>query len=94
MIALFTFFVFFSFRATPEAHGSFQARGQIGAVAASLHHRSQQHQIPNPLSEAGGRTLNLMDTGQVRLPPSQDGNSAVAVLYRVTSRHYVYEKHP
>ena len=26
------------FRAAPEAYGSFQARGQIGAVAASLHY--------------------------------------------------------
>ena len=30
--------VFFLFRATPAAYGSFQARGQIEAIAASLHH--------------------------------------------------------
>ena len=29
---------FFSFRATPMAYGGSQARGQIGAVAAGLHH--------------------------------------------------------
>ena len=29
---------FFLFRATPTAYGSSQARGGIGAVAASLHH--------------------------------------------------------
>ena len=33
------FFFFFSlFRAVPVAHGGCQARGQIGAVAANLHH--------------------------------------------------------
>ena len=30
--------LFFRFRAAPVAHGSSQARGRIGAVAASLHH--------------------------------------------------------
>ena len=36
----FFFFFFFSFcfRATPVAYGGSQARGQIGAVANSLHH--------------------------------------------------------
>ena len=34
----FHFFFFFLFRAIPEAYGSSQARGQIGAVAAGLHH--------------------------------------------------------
>jgi len=29
---------FFFLRATPTAYGGSQARGQIGAVAASLHH--------------------------------------------------------
>ena len=29
---------FFLIRATPEAYGSFQARGPIRAIAASLHH--------------------------------------------------------
>ena len=41
-------FFFFLFRATPEAYESFQARGRIGATAASLHHsysnaRSEPH---------------------------------------------------
>ena len=31
-------FYFFSLRATPEAHGSSQAKGWIGAAAAGLHH--------------------------------------------------------
>ena len=40
-----TFFFWSFFRATPMAYGSSQARGRIGAVAASLHHR---HSNPNP----------------------------------------------
>ena len=42
-----------------------QARGLIGAVAASLHHSLQQCQILNPLSEARDQTRNLMDTSQI-----------------------------
>ena len=38
-IPFFFFFLFFClFRAAPSAHGSFQARGQIGAAADGLHH--------------------------------------------------------
>ena len=36
-------------------HGSSQARGPIGAIAAGLHHSSWQCQILNPLSEARPR---------------------------------------
>ena len=32
------FFLFLFFRAAPVAHGGSQARGQIEATAASLHH--------------------------------------------------------
>ena len=46
--AVFCLFVFAFFRAAPTAYGSSQARGQIGAEAACLHHSSQQHQIPDP----------------------------------------------
>ena len=50
-VSLFLPFVFF--RATPTAYGGYQARGQIGAVAASLHHSqsnvgSEQHLQPTP----------------------------------------------
>ena len=38
------FFPFFLFRAAPAAHGGSQARGQIGAAAASLHH-SHSHRM-------------------------------------------------
>ena len=36
--SFFIFFLFFHFRAVPEAYGSSQARGQIRAAAASLPH--------------------------------------------------------
>ena len=68
------------FRATPMAYGSSQARGQIGAAAASLHHShikegpslicnlhnsSQQRWILNPLSEARDQTWVFMAISQV-----------------------------
>ena len=47
-----TFFFFF-FKAEPEAYGSSQAKGQIGATAAGLHHShshmgSEPHLQPTP----------------------------------------------
>ena len=47
------YFIFLLFRATPAAYGGSQARGQIGAVAARVHHshsnlRSQPHLPPTP----------------------------------------------
>ena len=67
------------------AYGSSQARGHIGAAAASLchsynnarskpcqilHHSSWQCQIFNPLSEARDQTCILMGTSRVCNPPS------------------------
>ena len=47
------FFFFGLFSTAPAAHGGSQARGQIGAVAASLHHshhntRSELCLLPTP----------------------------------------------
>ena len=39
--------------------------GGIGALAVSLHHRSWQHQIPNPLSEVREQTQILMDKSRI-----------------------------
>ena len=65
---------------TPVAYGGSQARGPIGAIAASLHHShsnagsdpvcdlrhsSRQCQILHPLNEARDRTRNLMDASWV-----------------------------
>ena len=71
------FFSFLSFKAEPSAYGRFQARGQIGAVAASLchSHSSRSEPLlqptpqltvmpdPYPLSEARDRTCILMVPG-------------------------------
>ena len=74
-IFILFYFIFCLFRAVPAACGGSQARGLIGAVAASLHHSysnarsepylcpnrsSMQCRILNPLSEAGDRTRNFM----------------------------------
>ena len=52
LLLLLFFFFFCHFRAVPAAHGSFQARGRIGAIAASLHHShnagSEPHLRPTP----------------------------------------------
>ena len=50
---IFIYLFILLFRAIPEANGSFQARGQIGAAAASLHHShsnvgSKPHLHPTP----------------------------------------------
>ena len=57
------------FRATPKAHGSFQAKGRIRATAAGLHHSSRQCQILNPLSGAKDQTHVLMDVRFVTVEP-------------------------
>ena len=55
-------FLSFSFRATPVAYGSFQARGCIAAAAAGLRQSFQQLQMLNPMSEARDQSHILMDT--------------------------------
>ena len=58
-------FLFFHFWAAPSAYRGSQARGQIGAAAATLHHSSLQCQIFNPQSKARDRICVLMDTSQI-----------------------------
>ena len=54
----------FLFRASPAAYGSSQARGQIGATAASLHHSHilqttpQLTATPDPQPTEQGRESN------------------------------------
>ena len=46
---------FFFFWTTPVAYGSFQARGQIRAAAASLHHSHARLELPlQPRPQHGG----------------------------------------
>ena len=79
--------LFFFFRAAPAAYEGFQARGQIRAAAASLHHSSQQRRILNPLIEARDRTCILMDS----FPLSHNRNSGNKAFnpygYSVTHGH-------
>ena len=42
---MIAFFIFLLFSAASVAHGSFQARGRIGAATASLCHKPQQREI-------------------------------------------------
>ena len=71
---------FFFLRVAPEAYGSSQARGGIGAAAAGLchtqamldlshvcdlHYSSWQRWIPGPWSEARDWTCVLIDTSQI-----------------------------
>ena len=54
-----------------------------------LHHRSQQHQIPDPLSEVRDRTHNLMVTSQIHIPLYHNVNSLWLVYTRSkTSRNF------
>ena len=57
------------FRAAPKAYGSSQVRGQIEAIAAGLHHSSQQLGILNPLSEVRDQTRILMDIRSLSAEP-------------------------
>jgi len=58
-LAAFYFFIFCLFRAAPGAYGDSQARGPIGAVAASLHHSHSK----------GGSELCLQPTPQLMATP-------------------------
>ena len=70
MFVFLLFFFFFAFvcffRVAPMAYGGSQARSQIRATAASLHHCSQQRQILSPLIKARDRTHNLMVPRRIR----------------------------
>ena len=59
-------FLFLYFWAAPVAYGSSMPRGRIGAVAASLHHSSQQCWVLNSLSEARDQTCVLVGASRVR----------------------------
>ena len=72
---LFCFVCLLLFRAALAAYGGSQARGQIRAVAAGLHHRSQQRQILNPLSKARDRTHNSMVPSWIHFWCATDRNA-------------------
>ena len=51
----------FVFPSGPHGKWKYQARGQMGAIDAGLHHSSQQHQILNSLREARDQNRIPMD---------------------------------
>ena len=55
MVSLF-FLPFFFIRATPEAYGGSQARGQMGAVATSPHHSQRIQAASLTYTAAHGNT--------------------------------------
>ena len=82
------------FRAAPMAYEGSQARGQIGATAACLHHshkmpdlsricdlhhhRSQQHWNLNPMSKFRDQTRNLVVTSRICFPCATTGTLVVS----------------
>ena len=91
LISVLLLLLLLLFRNTPTAYGSYQARGQIRATAATakatatatqdpsrycdLNHSSQQRWILNPLSKVRNQTRILMDTRSDSFLLSHEGNS-------------------
>ena len=90
----FFFFFFFFFKAAPQAHGSSQARGQIRALAANLHHSSRQRLIRNPLSEARDRTRILMDTSWICFHCATMGTPVYTFIMQVSKKSVTENYHP
>ena len=91
MAFLFFILSFCLLRAAPTAYGGSQARGQMGAAAAGLHHshsskRSvsaptpQLTEILNPLSETRDRTRILVDPSRIRFCCAMMGTPLMASL--------------
>ena len=92
---------FFLLMVSPTAYGCSQARGQIRAAIASLHHShsntrsephlqrasSQQHQMLNPLSKARVRSWILMDTSWILNSMSHNGNSTKKFFFQLTGKN-------
>ena len=72
---------FFFFVVSPMAYGGSQARGVIRDVATGPHHSSEQHWIPNPLSEARDCTHNLMVPSQIRFCCAMTGTPKEHKVY-------------
>ena len=94
---------FFFLRASHAAYGSYQARGRIGAVAASQYYShsnvgykawdpycsSQPCWILNPLSEARDRTCVLLDTSRVHYCWDTMGTPTMAKSWKQLSLWYI-----
>ena len=100
---VFLFCFVLLFRDALEAHGSSQARGQIGATPAGLchshsntgsscicdlHRSSWQHWIPDPLSEARDQTCILMDISWIHLCCATTGTSSTYFSILYKARNF------
>ena len=94
VINFFFFFFFCLFAiswAAPAAHGDSQARGRIRAVAAGLHHSSQQHRILNLLSKARNQTHVLTDTSQIRYRWATRGTPLLPLIYPLLLKYTLWK---
>ena len=66
--------------------------GPIGAAAAALHYSSQQHQIPEPPSEASRQTCILIDTSRVCCHWATTG-TPIIIIWADTLSTYLRETH-
>ena len=91
-------YLFVFFMAAQAAYGSFQARGRIGAAAASLctatatqdlrcicdlHHSSHLSWILNPLTGAWGQTHILMDNSWIHFSLAMTGTPIIIFYIQV-----------
>ena len=58
-LLLLFLFVFLLFRAAPKAYGGSQARGQIGAIVAGLHHSHADLSMSSTYTTAHGNARSL-----------------------------------
>ena len=102
----FLIYSFIYFRAAPAAHKGSQARGQIRATAAGLHHShsnlesephlwpiyhsSWQWRILNPLSEARDRICNLMVLSRIHFRYATMGTLQITTFNRVEVLAFLY----
>ena len=71
------------------AYATTTATGDPSSIC-NLHHSSQQHQIPDPLSEARDQNHLFMDTSQIHLHCTTTGTSRFLNNLR---RMFSYKKH-
>ena len=105
-ITNYIFVCLFVFKAMPAAYGNFQARGWIGAAAASLHHSLSnagsepclQHTpqlmatwILNPLNRIRDRTCILMDSSRVHYHWATMGTPKMANYTFKEGRNFLLE---
>ena len=88
---IFLFFKNFClFRAAPVAYGSSQARGQIRAVAAGLHHSHSKARSLTHWVRPGIGTLVLMDASQICFHWATMGTPPFLFFFLMCLRLYLF----